>query len=95
MVQLFDAVFRASPSGLFDGAWYPEQMISFDEALYAYTQIGADLSGWGDQIGSITEGKWADFVLLDQRLSDPVGRELKDTSVSKTFFAGNEVYTKN
>ena len=95
LVQLFDAVFRESPSGLYDGAWYPEQRISFDEALYAYTQIGADLSGWGDQIGSITEGKWADFVILDLRLSDPVGRELKDTSVSKTFFAGKEVYSKN
>ena len=95
LVQLFDAVFRESPSGLYDGAWYPEQRISFDEALYAYTQIGADLSGWGNQIGSITEGKWADFVILDQRLSDPVGRELKDTSVSKTFFAGKEVYSKN
>ena len=95
LVQLFDAVFRESPSGLYDGAWYPEQRISFDEALYAYTQIGADLSGWGDQIGSITEGKWADFAILDQRLSDPVGRELKDTLVSKTFFAGKEVYSKN
>ncbi len=95
LVQLFDAVFRESPSGLYDGAWYPEQRISFDEALYSYTQIGADLSGWGDKIGSITEGKWADFVILDQRLSDPVGRELKDTSVAKTFFAGKEVYSKN
>ena len=95
LVQLYDAVFRESPSGLYDGAWYPEQRISFDEALYAYTQIGADLSGWGDKIGSITVGKWADFAILDQRLSDPVGKELKDTSVSKTFFAGKEVYSKN
>ena len=95
LVQLFDAVFRESPSGLFDGAWYPEQRISFDEALYAYTQIGADLSGWGEEIGSITKGKWADFVILDQRLNDPVGRELKDTLVSSTFFAGKEVYSKN
>ena len=95
LVQLFDAVFRESPSGLYDGAWYPEQRISFDEALYAYTQIGADLSGWGEEIGSITKGKWADFVILDQRLNDPVGRELKDTLVSSTFFAGKEVYFKN
>ncbi|MDB3990839.1 amidohydrolase [Gammaproteobacteria bacterium] len=95
LVQLFDAVFRESPSGLYDGAWYPEQRISFDEALYAYTQIGADLSGWGEEIGSITNGKWADFVILDQRLNDPVGRELKDTLVSSTFFAGKEVYSKN
>ena len=95
LVQLFDAVFRESPSGLYDGAWYPEQRISFDEALYAYTQIGADLSGWGGEIGSITKGKWADFVILDERLNDPVGRELKDTLVSSTFFAGKEVYSKN
>ena len=95
LVQLFDAVFRESPSGLYDGAWYPEQRISFDEALYAYTQIGADLSGWGEEIGSITKGKWADFVILDQRLNDPVGRELKDALVSSTFFAGKEVYSKN
>ena len=95
LVQLYDAVFRESPSGLYDGPWYPDQRISFDEALYAYTQIGADLSGWGDEIGSITEGKWADFAILDQRLNDPVGKELKDTAVSHTFFAGKEVYTKN
>ena len=95
LVQLYDAVFRESPSGLFDGPWYPDQRISFDEALYAYTQIGADLSGWGDEIGSITEGKWADFAILDQRLNDPVGKELKDTAVSHTFFAGKEVFTKN
>ena len=95
LVQLFDAVFRESPSGLYDGAWYPEQRISFDEALYAYTQIGADLSGWGEEIGSITKGKWADFVILDQRLNDPVGRELKDTLVLSTFFAGKEVYSNN
>ena len=95
LVQLYDAVFRESPSGLYDGPWYPDQRISFDEALYAYTQIGADLSGWGDEIGSITEGKWADFAILDQRLNDPVGKELKDTAVSHTFFAGKEVFTKN
>ena len=95
LVQLYDAVFRESPSGLYDGPWYPEQRISFDQALFAYTQTGADLSGWGDQIGSITNGKWADFVILDQRLSEPVGKELKETLVTSTFFAGKEVYTKN
>ena len=95
LIQLYDAVFRESPSGLYDGPWYPEQRINFDQALYAYTQTGADLSGWGDQIGSITEAKWADFVILDQRLNEPVGKELKETLVSNTFFAGKEVYSKN
>jgi len=95
LVQLYDAVFRESPSGLYDGPWYPEQALSFDEALYAYTQVGADLAGWGEQIGSISVGKYADFVILDQKLSKPVGRELKSTKVSKTYFAGQLIFPKN
>jgi len=95
LVQLADAVFRESPTGLYDGPWYPEQALSFEDALYAYTQVGADLAGWGDQIGSISVGKYADFVILDQALSNPVGRELKATTVAKTYFAGQLVFSKN
>ena len=95
LVQLADAVFRESPTGLYDGPWYPEQALSFEDALYAYTQVGADLAGWGDQIGSISVGKYADFVILDQTLSKPVGRELKATTVAKTYFAGQLVFSKN
>ena len=95
LVQLADAVFRESPTGLYDGSWYPEQALSFEDALYAYTQVGADLAGWGDQIGSISVGKYADFVILDQTLSNPVGRELKATTVAKTYFAGQLVFSKN
>lgn len=95
LIQLADAVFRESPSGLYDGPWYPEQALSFDDALYAYTQVGADLAGWGDQIGSISLGKYADFVILDQTLLKPVGQELKSARVSKTFFAGQLIFQKN
>ncbi|MCH2476728.1 MAG: amidohydrolase [Gammaproteobacteria bacterium] len=95
LVQLADAVFRESPTGLYDGSWYPEQALSFEDALYAYTQVGADLAGWGDQIGSISVGKYADFVILAQTLSNPVGRELKATPVAKTYFAGQLVFSKN
>jgi len=95
LVQLADAVFRESPSGLYEGTWYPEQALTFEQALHAYTQIGADLSGWGGQIGSISIGKYADFVILDQTLSKPVGRELKSTKVAKTYFAGQLVFSKN
>ena len=35
LVQLADAVFRESPTGLYDGSWYPEQALSFEDALYA------------------------------------------------------------
>ena len=93
LIQLADAVFRESPTGLYEGPWYPLQALSFEQALYAYTQVGADLAGWGDQIGSISVGKWADFVVLDGALNDPVGRELKQRKVATTFFAGRKVFS--
>ena len=93
LIQLADAVFRESPSGLYEGPWYPRQALSFEQALYAYTQVGADLAGWGDQIGSISVGKWADFVVLDGALNDPVGRELKQRKVATTYFAGRKVFS--
>ena len=95
LVQIADAVFRESPTGLYDGSWYPEQALSFEQALYAYTQVGADLAGWGEKIGSISVGKYADFVIFDQTLSNPVGRELKSIKVAKTYFAGQLVYSQN
>jgi hypothetical protein len=93
LVQLADAVFRESPSGLYESPWYPQQALTFEQALYAYTQVGADLAGWGDQIGSISVGKWADFVVLDGALNDPVGRELKQRNVANTYFAGRKVFS--
>ena len=93
LIQLADAVFRESPTGLYEGPWYPRQALSFEQALYAYTQVGADLAGWGDQIGSISVGKWADFVVLDGALNDPVGRELKQRTVATTYFAGRKVFS--
>ena len=95
LIQLADAVFRESPDGSYEGAWYPEQALTFEQALYAYTQIGADLAGWGDQIGSISTGKYADFVILDRVLSKPVGRELKSVKIDKTYFAGQLVFSSN
>ncbi len=95
LIQLADAVFRESPDGSYEGSWYPEQALTFEQALHAYTQIGADLAGWGDQIGSISRGKYADFVILDRILSKPVGRELKSAKVEKTYFAGQLVFSKN
>ena len=93
LAHIADAVFRESPSGLFDGTWYPDQAVTFEQALSAYTQVGANLSGWGGELGSITVGKWADFVLLDSILGNPVGRELKTTNVSATYFAGILAYS--
>jgi len=95
LVQIGDAMFRESPFGFNDGKpWHPEQAVSFEEALHAYTQAGADMTPWRDQIGSITAGKWADFVLLDGKIPAPIDESYRTLAVDATYFAGREVYAK-
>lgn len=95
LVQIADAVFRVSPFGFNEGKpFHPEQSVSFEEALMAYTQAGANITPWKDEVGSITVGKWADFVLLDGTVPAPMDESFRDLAVDATYFAGREVYSK-
>lgn len=93
--QLWAAVFRVSALGREPGAWRPENALSFDDALYAYTQAPADAAGWGEEIGSIAPGKWADFVIVDRALGDPVTQDLRNARAQATFIAGRRVYDRD
>ncbi len=94
LAQINDAVFRESPFGLGHGPWHPENAVSFEQALFAYSQAGANMTPWAQQIGSITVGKWADFVILDGRLPTPLDRSIRQRSVQATYLAGKPVYEK-
>lgn len=94
LVQIWAATFRESALGLGDGPWHPENALTFDQALFAYTQAGANAAGWGDELGSISPGKWADFVILDGTLQTPVQEDIQDMKVRATYIAGESVFTK-
>ncbi|WP_195267185.1 amidohydrolase [Eubacterium sp. 1001713B170207_170306_E7] len=66
--------------------------IDIATAIRAYTINGARQVGAGDEIGSITAGKSADFIVLDRDLLSIPTDEIKDTTVLQTFFRGDEVY---
>ncbi|NNP74685.1 amidohydrolase [Acinetobacter sp. Ac_3412] len=88
MLQLSDVVFRE-----YNGKTrYSDNALSLDEALYAYTQAPANVAGWGTEIGSISVGKWADFVILQGALQTPLNKDIKDWKVAQTWFAGEKVY---
>ncbi|MGI9249354.1 MAG: amidohydrolase [Woeseiaceae bacterium] len=95
LIQIADAMFRVSPFGFNDGEpWHPEESVNFEQALHAYTQAGANMTPWKDEIGSITTGKWADFVILDGKVPVPMDDSFVQLSVDATYFAGREVYNK-
>jgi predicted amidohydrolase YtcJ len=93
LTQIADAMFRVSPFGFNNGLpFHPEQVLTFEEALYAYTQAGANMTPWKDEIGSVSVGKWADFVLLDGKVPSPMNEDFMDLTVQRTYLAGREVY---
>jgi predicted amidohydrolase YtcJ len=94
LVQINDAVFRESPFGLGDGPWYPDEALNFNDSLYAYTQAGANMTDWAKDIGSIEVGKWADFIVLAKKISQPIDPSIKNITVSATYIAGKKIYER-
>lgn len=85
-------VTRQDPSGAYPGSLWPEQAITLEEAIAAFTIGGAEAMGLAEETGSLAAGKSADFVLLDR---DPFAHpedELVRTKVAETWFAGRRVY---
>lgn len=78
---------RASSSGQLIG---PDEGITVEEALRAYTVSGAYACRWDDSAGSLTPGKRADLVVLgdDPRRVDP--SRIGGIEVVATFVDGRE-----
>jgi predicted amidohydrolase YtcJ len=72
----------------------PDQRASVVEAIYAVTQGAAYQYFEEDEKGSITVGKRADFVILEQNplLVDP--QELGDIAIVETFSRGASVFRR-
>jgi hypothetical protein len=92
MFGLYAAVTRATLDGKNPNGWFPEQKLTLQEAIEAYT-IGSAYAEFQDQEkGSITPGKLADMVIVSDDLFsiDPV--KIRDVKVLKTFVGGKLVY---
>ncbi|MFH9586677.1 amidohydrolase [Streptomyces luteogriseus] len=76
---------RASASGRFIG---PDEAVTVDQALHAYTVAGARACHWEDRLGSLTPGKHADLaVLADDPRSVDISR-IGDIEVVETYVGG-------
>lgn len=73
-------------------AYLPEEGFTLDEAVYAYTAAGAYAEGEEARKGRIQSGMAADFVVLSRRLCDEAPEALLETTVAKTYLAGQCVH---
>lgn len=94
---LHAAVVRQRVERLHSPPWHPEERISLEQAIFAYTLGAAQAAGWQDVIGSIAPGKRADLMVVDRNLFALSPKEIAAgavaaASVVMTIFDGRVVY---
>jgi len=92
MLGLYAAVTRQTLTGEPAGGWFPEQRLSMEDAIRAYTYNTA-YANFEEKIkGSIEVHKVADLVVLTKNILQASPRELLDTKVVMTIVGGKIVY---
>jgi predicted amidohydrolase YtcJ len=74
--------------------WYPEQKMTRDEALRSITLWPAYAAFQENVMGSLTPGKLADFVVLDQDIMRVAPEQVLRTQVLATYVGGKAVYER-
>lgn len=84
------AVLRRTTDGLQPGGFVPEQRITAQEALRAYTTANAHAGFQEDRLGTIAPGKIADLTVLGQDILAADPTTIARTEVLRTIVDGRE-----
>ena len=79
---------REFPEGGPEGGWFPEQRVSLEEAITAYTVGSAYAEGMEGLKGKLREGYLADVAVFQRNLFDLEPREWLDIPVVLTVVGG-------
>lgn len=71
------------------------ETITIEQALWGFTAGGAQAVGQLHERGTLTEGKLADFIVLDRDLLRAKPRQFLDTKVLATYIGGELMYSAN
>ncbi len=89
---IYAAATRRTLDGKTPNGWIPEQKITVEEALRAYT-IGSAYAGFQDAaVGALKPGMLADFVMLDRDITRIAPAAIRDVRVMLTAVGGRVAY---
>ncbi len=91
---MYAATTRQTLQGTPVGGWYPEERISAETALRAYTVNNAWVAGEEDVKGKLIPGFLADLAVLDRNPLARPPEELKDIKVIMTVVDGKIVFER-
>lgn len=89
---IYAAVTRRTLDDQRPDGWIPEQKITVEEALRAYT-AGSAFAGFAEgNVGTLQVGKLADFVLIDRDLTRIAPETIREARVVRTVVGGKTVF---
>ena len=95
LISFHSAVSRQDARDWPSGGWYPEQRMTREEALRSMTIWPAYAGFQEGVLGSLTPGKYADFVVLDQDIMRVPAELILQTNVLATYLGGKAVYERS
>ncbi len=92
LLGIWAAVTRETLDGKNPGGWYPEQKITVDEALRAYTAANAYGTFGEARRGVLRAGMAADVTVLDHDIRAIPADSIRTTGILATIVGGKVVY---
>jgi len=89
---LHAAVTRQDRDAQPKGGWRSEERMTREEALRSFTLDAAYAAHQEKVLGSLEQGKWADFILIDQNYFDIAAEDIWKIKVLQTWQAGKRVH---
>jgi len=89
---IYAAVTRRTLDDRHPNGWVAEQKITVDEALRAYTAVGAYASFEEREKGTIAPGMLADITVIDRDLRTIPPAEIRNAKIVRTIVGGQTVY---
>ena len=95
VLGIYAATTRRTLDGEHPGGWTPEEKVSVEEAVRAYTVNGAWVEFAESSKGTIGPGKLADLVVLDRDIFAVPPEEIAGAKVVMTVFDGKILFRKD
>jgi len=95
MRGLYACVTRELPDGGPPGGWQPQEKISLDDCIRAYTSGSAYAQFEEGKKGELKAGEYADFIVLSDDLTKIPPQQYTKTTVLLTVVGGRAVYVQD
>ena len=90
MTGIYASVTRKTRDGKNPNGWFPKEKITVQDALKSYTINNAYAAFWEEKTGSITTGKYADFVVHSVNLLLAEPEQILTSKVLRTVVSGKD-----